>query len=306
LSSDVSVNLAPPTDPAVARVVENRLATKGKSASFIHHLAFDVAGTPLAGHVTPGQSLGVLPPGRDERGRPHKIRLYSSASPSHGEDGAGNVFATPVKRAIAEEGRGLVLGVCSNYLCDLTPGDLVRLTGPSGRRFLLPKDVDAHDYVFVATGTGVAPYRGFLLELLRGKRPTRRRVHLVMGTGYTTDLIYDDLFKELAADHSTFSYHTAISREPRDGTDRGLYVHELMAQRFDLFGEILASSTTLLYCCGISGMEVGLYRLLAANELADGYVRVPPELASLPPEQWDHDLAARTIKPTDRCLLEVY
>ena len=48
----------------------------------------------------------------------------------------------------------LFLGVCSNYLCDINPGDEVLVTGPSGKRFLLPANPEEHDFLFIAAGTG--------------------------------------------------------------------------------------------------------------------------------------------------------
>ena len=42
------------------------------------------------------------------------------------------------------------------------------MAGPNGKRFLLPTDRNAHDYLFLATGTGIAPFRGFIHELFVG------------------------------------------------------------------------------------------------------------------------------------------
>ena len=172
-------NLAPVNDPVIGRVVSNNSCMKGKSASFVRHTEIDVSGTPLEGNCLVVQSFGVIAPGKDPKGKLHKVRLYSIACPSYGEDGEGKIISTTPKRLIdefnAEEKNpgptenGLFLGVCSNYLCKLEPGDEVKLTGPSGKRFLLPVDRDKHDYVFIATGTGIAPFRGMVMELLFGQ-----------------------------------------------------------------------------------------------------------------------------------------
>ena len=81
---EARMHLARPDQPAVGRVVANERCTASKAAGFVHHVSIDVAGTPLENAVLPGQAFGVLPPGEDERGRPHKLRLYSSASPTGG------------------------------------------------------------------------------------------------------------------------------------------------------------------------------------------------------------------------------
>ncbi len=314
---DAKMNLVTPKSPVVGRVVASELCMKGKSASFVRHVAIDVSGTPLAGNFLAGQSFGVIPPGLDERGKPHAVRLYSIACPSRGEDGHGNVVSTTPKRVIDErkpqdEGddpndHRLFLGVCSNYLCDLRVGDEVQLTGPSGKRFLLPADPSQHDYLFIATGTGIAPFRGMLMELLGNPAgPCQSAMHLVMGVPYTTDLLYDDLLTRYAREHSNFKYSTAISRERRPDGRRGLYVDALIEERIDEFREFIANPRTLIYVCGLIGMQIGLYQLLGRHGLADGYLTVGEELAGIDPAEWTEEQIKRRIRPTRRLMLEVY
>ena len=314
---DAKMNLVTPKAPVIGRVTATHLCMKGKSASFVRHVAFDVAGTPLAGNFLAGQSFGVIPPGVDEKGKPHLVRLYSIACPSWGEDGNGNVVSTTPKRVIDErkpqkdgedpEDHRLFLGVCSNYLCDIRVGDEVQLTGPSGKRFLLPVDPSQHDYLFIATGTGIAPFRGMLMELLDNPAgPCASRMHLVMGVPYTTDLLYDDLFTRYAKEHRNFTYSTAISRERRPDGKRGLYVDALIDERMDEFRELLASPRTLIYVCGLIGMQFGLYQLLAKHGLAEGYLAVGEELAGAAPGSWTEEQMKRRIRPTKRLMLEVY
>lgn len=313
----VKMNLIRPTKPATARVISNELCTRGKSASFVKHLVLDVSTTPLAGNFHAGQSFGVITPGTAPNGKAHKVRLYSVASPTWGEDGAGNVVSTTPKRLIEEhvpqsakddpDDHQLFLGVCSNYLCDLRAGDDVQITGPNGKRFLLPVDPQSHDYLLLATGTGIAPFRGMILELLDGPDgPTSSRIDLIMGTPYTTDLLYDELFRQLAEKHSNFHYHTAISRELQTTGARGLYVDGLIDQRIEYFADFIANPRTIVYVCGLDGMRYGLFRTLIKHDLATDYLTVDVSLQSRPMSEWsDRDLK-KGVKPTNRCLLEVY
>jgi ferredoxin--NADP+ reductase len=321
---DAKMNLVTPAKPVIGRVVSTRLCMKGKSASFVRHVEIDVSGTPLAKNFLAGQSFGVIPPGIDERtGKPHQVRLYSIACPSTGEDGEGNVVSTTPKRLIAEriaegpdadpQSHDLFLGVCSNYLCDLQPGDEVKLTGPSGKRFLLPAHPEEHDYLFIATGTGIAPFRGMAKELFEGTsaQRTNSQVHLLMGVPYTTDLLYDDLFAHLAAEHDNFHYHTAISRECRPGPGPGAgrpgcYVDRLLEEKMDVFRPLLESPRTLIYICGLIGMQVGIYTALAAHRLHEQYVTVNDELKDVPIAEWTPAQVKRYLRPTPRCMVEVY
>jgi len=308
------LNLVSVKEPVRCKIVSNESCLRGKSASFVRHTVIDVGGTALEGRCRVGQAFGVIPPGVDEADKPHKVRLYSLACPSNGEDGSGKLIATTTKRVIAEGGphasgddHRLFLGVCSNFLCDLGPGDEVSVTGPNGKRLLLPDDPTQHDFLFVATGTGIAPFRGMLLELLeRRTQPVASQIHLLMGAPYTTDLIYDDLFVRLSREHPNFHYHTAISRERRSNGLAGLYVHDYLHERIELFGPLLASQRTLVYACGIVGMQCGLFKVMAVHGLGEAYFTAKDELACITPAKWELGAVRRGVRITDRGLVEVY
>lgn len=305
---EAKMHLYRPGEPCTARITKSESCTAPKAAGFVRHIEFDVSGTHLAGNVLPGQSIGVLPPGHDEKGRPHAVRLYSVASPSRGEDGRGNVYSTTVKRTIDEhwESHKLFLGVASNFLCDLQVGDEVKLSGPNGKRFLLPRDVGAHDYLFFATGTGIAPFRGMVIDLLESGAASK--VALVMGAPYTTDLLYDVFFRAKAADHPNFSYLTAISRETQaDGHDR-MYVQDRLTTEREQLLPMLANERTLVYICGIAGMEMGIFqqmaRLLPTSALEQYLQADDAALADV--NNWNRKMLHKQIKTTRRVFLEVY
>ena len=314
---DVSMNLIPVKSPAVGRVVSNDMCLKGKSNAWVRHTEIDITGTAMENNFVVGQSFGVIAPGVDENGKPHKVRLYSIACPSWGEDGQGKIVSTTPKRLIEEykpqkpgddaERHTLFIGVCSNHLCDLNPGEEVLITGPNGKRFLLPVDAAAHDYVFLATGTGIAPFRGMVKELLdHPDGPCSSQIHMVMGSPYTSDLLYDELFTERAQKHDNFHYHTAISRETRRDGSRGIYTHHLIDEQIDTFGSLLQSSRTLIYICGIAGMEKGLYQIMAKHGVADGFLTIHEDWSNTDPDDWAWDEIKRKVRPTGRCMVEVY
>jgi len=305
---DVKMHLHRPDDPVTGRVVANERVTSRKSAGFIRHVSIDVSGTALAGSFRPGQAFGVIPPGATEHGKPHAVRLYSLASPTRGEDGEGNVIATTVKRTIDEhwESGKLFLGVASNFLCDLAPGDEVALTGPAGKRFLLPARPGEHDYVFFATGTGIAPFRGMLMELLEACPDSR--VVLVMGSPYATDLIYHTTLLRLEEEHPNFTYLTAISRERQSDGHDPMYVHQRLRTHQEEILPLLDSERGLVYVCGLAGMELGIFKELALSlpdHLLAHYLRVEPELMSAI-DSWMRRMIPRKIRPTRRVFLEVY
>src|ERR1700737_2135453 len=111
------------------------------------HLDFEVSAVPRFGFVA-GQwlSFKTNKPDGDEITRP-----YSIASPP-GED---NRFALCLNRVQD--------GFMSNFLCDMKQGQEIRGQGPFGDFILRPP---LRDTVFVATGTGIAPFRAMMHWLL--------------------------------------------------------------------------------------------------------------------------------------------
>ena len=297
------INIVRPNQPVAARVVHTRLCMNGKSASFVRHIDIDLSGTPLAGTFRAGQSLAVIPPGEREGGRLEKARLYSISSATGGPDGDGSIVSLCVKRVIDEyrqqlptdpRSGPLFLGKCSNHLCDLTEGDTVMVAGPSGRRFILPNQPELYQYVFLATGTGIAPYRGFLMDLEdAGALERGTRVHVIMGVPYATDLLYHDELLRFAQTYKNVEYDWVLSREDGGTLGRRAYLSELVANS-DSAVQTLRDENTVLYICGLAGMQRGVYEALVELGLQQPYLNETKRGERI------------QIRPSDRCLVEVY
>ncbi|MBV8432033.1 MAG: hypothetical protein JO244_12770 [Solirubrobacterales bacterium] len=256
--AEIPLNLYRVASPGVARVLSNRRLTP-PGCEDVRHLVLDLAG--LGFRYLEGQSLGVLPPGVDERGRPHKLRLYSIASTRSGDDGSGHTASLCVKRVVytdpvtGAERRG----VASNYLCDLRPGDEVRITGPAGKTFLLPDDPDA-PLILVATGTGIAPFRGFLRRIYRELPGRTGPVRLFFGARTEAECLYREEL-EAYLGRPGYRHSFAFSREQRAPDGRRMYVQHRMAECRDELRALLGRREALLYICGLKGMEAGIEAL---------------------------------------------
>lgn len=301
---DVELNIYSTKSPVEATIVENYVATKESSPNIIRHITFDITGTDLVGRVVAGQSIGVLAPGLNEKGKPHKLRLYSVSSPTDGEQNKKHLISTTVKRVVEEiDENKLYLGVCSNYLSDLKPGDKVQLTGPSGKRFLLPKDANSYNYVFFATGTGIAPFRGMIMDLVT--KGFKSEVALVFGCPYRTDLLYPSYFEEVVSEHNNFHYITCVSREDRRPDGSKYYVQSALIDHEKTLAPILSKDNTLIYLCGLKGMETGIYHNLALMGLSE-YLTIKEPLAEIAPTDWDYESMKKALKPSNRTFEEVY
>ena len=306
---DVQQHIVKPNAPVVGKIHATRLCTASrKAAGVVRHVEIDVSGTARENAWHAGQSFGVIPPGETENGKPQKLRLYSIAAPTGGETGDGTILTTTVKRLVDEhwDTHKLITGVCSNYLCDLNVGDEITLTGPVGKRFLLPENPEKHDYIFIATGTGIAPFRGMITDLLNAD--VSSKIALLMGVPYESDLLYHDMLEQWASEHPNFSYHTAISRHTTPDQPSKLYVQDRLAHDSGQLLDMLKSERTLIYICGIAGMELGVFqqlaRLLKPEELAQ-YLQIDPEIAS-EIDHWERKMIPKKIKKTKRVFLEVY
>jgi ferredoxin-NADP reductase len=108
-------------------------------------------------------------------------------------------------------------GKLSPRLCDeIAVGDEVIVRGPYGE--LVLQDRSARDMVFLATGTGVAPFKGMIDYLFETGRDEfegeKRDVWLFLGTAWLDDLPYRGAFRELEAAHENFHFVPCLSREP--------------------------------------------------------------------------------------------
>jgi ferredoxin--NADP+ reductase len=267
IAAEIPLNVYRVSAPGVARVVSNERITPA-SHDEVRHIVLDLEG--LDYRYLEGQSLGVLPPGADDRGRPNKLRLYSIASTRTGDDGRGRTASLCVKRVVYQDPTTGAprRGVASNYLCDLEPGAEVRVTGPVGKSFLLPED-PATNLILVATGTGIAPFRAFLRRIYRELPSWEGAVFLFFGVRTAAEYLYRDELESFG-DRPGYRLHTAFSREQATADGRRLYVQHRMAEQVEAIWDLLDRENTLLYVCGLKGMELGIAETLEARAAADG------------------------------------
>ncbi len=245
-ASKPTVNLYTPARPAEAVVQGNYRLTAEGSDSDVRHIILDFGAQPMP--VLEGQSIGILPPGVDANGRPHRLRLYSVSSPRDGERPNFNNLSLTVKR---EPG-----GVCSNYVCDLKRGDKVKAAGPFGATFLMPNDARAK-LLMICTGTGAAPFRAFTMRRQRSEPARESGMTLVFGARAPDSLPYfgplGKVPETLLRKHFAFS---RVEGEPRT------YVQDKLRERQDEIAPLLTDPNAHIYVCGRRDMEQGVEEAL--------------------------------------------
>jgi benzoyl-CoA 2,3-dioxygenase component A len=237
-----AVNVYNRSNPAKATVVGNFRITAPDAETDVRHVVLDFGDQYFP--VLEGQSIGIVPPGLDANGRPHAVRLYSVASPRDGEKPWANNLALTVKR---EPG-----GVCSNHICDLRKGATVCVTGPFGATFLMPDDASAN-IIMICTGTGSAPFRAFTERRRRAMPDAAGRLVLFFGARRPQELPYFGPLQKLPP--RLLTRHLCYSRVP--GEPR-VYVQDRIRAERDGLTPLLRDRNTLVYICGLKGMEDGV------------------------------------------------
>ena len=171
-----------------------RLIQASWLSNITRHLEFEMENVSRFGFVA-GQWLSL----KHTRPDGEEItRAYSIASPPDGNQR----FALCLNRVQD--------GFMSNFLCDMKIGDPIDCQGPFGDFILRPP---MRDTIFIATGTGVAPFRSMLHWLLADPaRHQSKQLWLVFGNRTEQDIYYHQEFVRFAYDHSNFHYLPTLSR----------------------------------------------------------------------------------------------
>lgn len=285
-------------EPYTATIVSVERLVGPKAPGETCHIVIDHGGNVP---YWEGQSYGVIPPGENPKkpGSPHNVRLYSIASTRYGDYFDGKTATLCVRRALyydPETGKEEPekKGVCSNFLCNAKPGDKVQITGPSGKVMLLPEDDPNATHIMIATGTGVAPFRGYLRRMFMEDVPTfkfKGLAWLFLGVANSDSLLYDEEFSKYLQDFpDNFRYDKALSREQKNKKGGKMYVQDKIEEYSDELFKLLDHGAHI-YFCGLKGMMPGIQ---------DTLKKVAEERG----ENWDEKLAQ--LKKNKQWHVEVY
>jgi len=144
-------------------------------------------------------------------------------------------------------------GAFTNLLWDRKLGDPINIKGPKGR-FLLQDD--GRSALFVASGTGLAPFMS-MLDTLRD-RGQERQIVLLHGVSHEHDLAWREELEGLERDGFPIRYVGSLSRPQQNPGWRGLTgrVEKIVESQLDEHG--LTPETATLYLCGNPDMIVAV------------------------------------------------
>jgi ferredoxin--NADP+ reductase len=263
--ADVPVNIYRPNAPFVGKCISNDGLLAEGGIGMVQHVKFDISAGDL--RYFEGQSIGIIPPGKDNKGKNHKIRLYSIASTRHGDDVDDKTVSLCVRKLeYKDEKTGKeVEGVCSTFLCNINPGDDVQITGPTGKEMLLPEDPEA-TVIMMATGTGIAPFRAYLWRMFKDNErhanpdyQFKGLAWLVFGVATTPNILYKGELEDIQREYpDNFKLTYAVSREQKNAEGGKMYIQDRIAENADELWSLIQQEKTHVYICGLKGMETGI------------------------------------------------
>lgn len=119
-------------------------------------------------------------------------------------------------------------GAATTYLFNLVEGDSILMSEPQGN-FFLPETIEK-DICFISTGTGVAPFRSMIGQMLKSGLE-HRNIYLIFGNRRKEDILYHNEFLNWANEHPEFKYIPVLSREEHWEGAKG-YVHHVYQNLF--------------------------------------------------------------------------
>ncbi len=120
---------------------------------------------------------------------------------------ASNVKNNSINLCIKKPAESLFV----SKLFGLKVGEEIRFSGPFGA-FTLRDYSKEKNYIFLSTGTGIAPFKTMIEFLIENKH--EGKIVLINGSKLEHDSLYAELFKKFAKENSNFKFYKVLSRTP--------------------------------------------------------------------------------------------
>lgn len=194
-------------------------------------------------------------------------RAYSLANPP--QDDTHIVLVVRLAVPPGQAAPGTPPGRASSYIFSLEAGDEVAVSGPFGEFHAQPT---TSEMMLIAGGAGIAPIRSIALDQLA--RGTTRRLSLWYGVRNPAELCFDAQFRELAARHSNFSYHAAISDPDPESHWIGFtgFIHAVVHEHY--LKQHPAPEEIEYYLCGPPLMSAAVVQMLGSLGVDHANIRL--------------------------------
>lgn len=140
------------------------------------------------------------------------------------------------------------MGVGSKYILSLNVGDPVELLGFLGH-FTIDQNLlqNNNKVLFVATGTGIAPFKPMVEDLLVNKQ-YKGEVRLVWGMRFEEDLYWLKEMENIHRDYDNLHFDLVLSKPKPEWPGLSGHVGDVIEKL------VITGETTLAYLCGAPAM----------------------------------------------------
>ncbi|MBI4430829.1 MAG: FAD-dependent oxidoreductase [Candidatus Omnitrophica bacterium] len=135
-------------------------------------------------------------------------------------------------------------GAVTHWLWHMKGGEEIQIQGPYGK-FILPEEID-FEPVFVATGTGIAPFRSMIHTLL--ENGFRKDFSLLFGVRFDNAIPYENEWRALEKRYPNFKYIPTVSRSTPEWKGEKGYAQALIGKYFR------EPKRRRVYICGLNDM----------------------------------------------------
>jgi len=142
-------------------------------------------------------------------------------------------------------------GHFSGIMDDLRKGKVVNIIGPNGA-FTLTNS-KGKELIFVATGTGIAPIKSMITDLLH--KSDKRKITLYFGVRKQSGILYKKLFTELSKKHENFNFISVLSRPPASWKGAVGHVDNIIKE------QVKNAKNKDIFMCGLPAMVEGVEKL---------------------------------------------
>lgn len=155
-------------------------------------------------------------------------------------------------------------GICTTYAhTQLSEGDQVKISGPYGDFFLRG---DCSEIVMIAGGSGMAPIRSIILDVL--EKGIDIKMNFFFGAVTKKDLYYLEYFHDLAERHDNFRFIPALSKPaPEDNWEGEVGLITEVVERYVNDGSDMEG-----YLCGSPGMINACINVLGKKGIPEAKV----------------------------------
>lgn len=163
---------------------------------------------------------------------------------------------------IIEGGRG------SNWICGLNIGDSVEYMGPNGKFIFHKTDRETDKKIlFVATGTGIAPFKAIIKDEL--KNGNKNEMELLFGLRHIKNIFYKKFFEKLVEKYKNFHFTITLSQPENESWNekKGRVTDILKNKNID-------TKNTEIYICGLKTMVDDVEKILLEKGVTEGQIYI--------------------------------